>query len=130
MINYNGIHHLAFATADMDMPLRFWRDLLGMRLVAGIGNGRYRHYFLEISATDYTFDPNNIPIEFSAAVEEVDVRRFLKMTDVNPSILATEGPDPLPGRWPEVLRPTKPEEREIFPGEGLVLSGLADDPGE
>jgi catechol 2,3-dioxygenase-like lactoylglutathione lyase family enzyme len=36
----------------MDITLRFWRDLFGMRLVAGIGDGRYRHYFLEISETD------------------------------------------------------------------------------
>ena len=31
---------------------RFWRDLLGMRLVAGVGEPGYRHYFFEISETD------------------------------------------------------------------------------
>ena len=52
MIKFNGINHLAMATGDMDMTLRFWRDLLGMRLVAGLGRTGYRHYFLEISETD------------------------------------------------------------------------------
>jgi catechol 2,3-dioxygenase-like lactoylglutathione lyase family enzyme len=197
MIRYNGINHLAFATSDMDMTLRFWRDLLGMRLVAGIGDGRYRHYFLELFETDmvaffewpdvekiaekdhgvpvrgpfafdhvsfgvateddlwklkdrieaagfwvsevmdhgfihsiYTFDPNHIPIEFSVAVAGVDVRKFPRMKDAHPSKAAMEGPDPVPGRWPKVSQPTRPEEREIFPGEGLVLSDIADEPGE
>jgi len=40
------------ATGDMDRTIRFWRDLLGMRLVAGIGRPGYRHYFFEISETD------------------------------------------------------------------------------
>ena len=32
---YTGINHLAMATGDIDATIRFWRDLLGMRLVAG-----------------------------------------------------------------------------------------------
>ena len=36
-MRYTGINHLAMATADMDATIRFWRDLLGMRLVAGLG---------------------------------------------------------------------------------------------
>ena len=52
MTRYNGINHLAMVTNDMDMTIRFWRDLLGMRLVAGIGRKGYRHYFFEISKTD------------------------------------------------------------------------------
>ncbi len=51
-INFNGINHLAMATGDMDKTIRFWRDLLGMRLVAGLGQPGYRHYFFEISPTD------------------------------------------------------------------------------
>ena len=47
-----GITHLAMATRDMDTTIRFWRDLLGMRLVAGLGRPGYRHYFFEISAHD------------------------------------------------------------------------------
>ncbi|HBZ54405.1 MAG TPA: VOC family protein, partial [Syntrophobacteraceae bacterium] len=52
MIKFNGINHLAMVTGDMDKTIRFWRDLLGMRLVAGLGHPGYRHYFFEISSTD------------------------------------------------------------------------------
>jgi len=52
MFKFNGINHLAMATGDMDNTIRFWRDLLGMRLVAGLGQPGYRHYFFEISETD------------------------------------------------------------------------------
>ena len=52
MVKYSGINHLAMATKDMDATIRFWRDLLGMRLVAGLGRPGYRHYFFEISAHD------------------------------------------------------------------------------
>jgi catechol 2,3-dioxygenase-like lactoylglutathione lyase family enzyme len=36
----------------MDSTIRFWRDLLGMRLVAGLGQPGFRHYFFQISDTD------------------------------------------------------------------------------
>jgi catechol 2,3-dioxygenase-like lactoylglutathione lyase family enzyme len=52
MIKYNGINHLAMVTGVMDKTIRFWRDLLGMRLVAGLGKPGYRHYFFEISKYD------------------------------------------------------------------------------
>lgn len=52
MIKFNGINHLAMATGDMDQTIRFWRDLLGMRLVAGLGRPGYRHYFFEITRND------------------------------------------------------------------------------
>jgi catechol 2,3-dioxygenase-like lactoylglutathione lyase family enzyme len=39
-------------TGDMDRTIRFWRDLLGMRLVAGLGRSGYRHYFFQLSDTD------------------------------------------------------------------------------
>jgi catechol 2,3-dioxygenase-like lactoylglutathione lyase family enzyme len=52
MIRFNGINHLAMATGDMDSTVRFWRDLLGMRLVAGLGKPGYRHYFFQISEND------------------------------------------------------------------------------
>jgi catechol 2,3-dioxygenase-like lactoylglutathione lyase family enzyme len=52
MFNFNGVNHLAMATGDMDKTIRFWRDLLGMRLVAGLGQPGYRHYFFEISEAD------------------------------------------------------------------------------
>lgn len=52
MFKFNGVNHLAMATGDMDKTIRFWRDLLGMRLVAGLGQPGYRHYFFHISETD------------------------------------------------------------------------------
>lgn len=52
MPNYTGINHLALVTSDMDATIRFWRDLLGMPLVAGLGRPGYRHYFFSISPTD------------------------------------------------------------------------------
>jgi len=52
MPTYTGINHLAMATKDMDTTIRFWRDLLGMRLVAGLGRPGYRHYFFEIAPHD------------------------------------------------------------------------------
>jgi catechol 2,3-dioxygenase-like lactoylglutathione lyase family enzyme len=52
MIKYTGINHLAMATGNMDSTIRFWRDLLGMKLIAGLGGPGYRHYFFEISDKD------------------------------------------------------------------------------
>ena len=52
MIKFNGINHLAMVTSDMDRTIHYWRDLLGMRLVAGIGQPGYRHYFFQVSETD------------------------------------------------------------------------------
>lgn len=52
MGKYSGIHHLAFATGDLDATIRFWRDLLGLRLVYGYGSPGYRQYFFELSARD------------------------------------------------------------------------------
>lgn len=187
-INYTGINHLALATGDMDATIRFWRDLLGMRLVAGLGRPGYRHYFFDIAPHNmiaffewphveplpekdhgvpvkgpfafdhiaievendedlwslkqklesaniwvsevmdhgfihsvYTFDPNRIPIEFSAPVEGVDLRRRPRMADRRPTELAREGADPQHGRWPESDTPVPEAERRLYPGEGRVL---------
>ncbi len=188
MIKYNGINHLALATNDMEKTIRFWRDLLGMRLVAGLGDSRFRHYFFEISDTDliaffewpdvenidlkdhgvpvsgplafdhvsvgvrdakslwelkdrleaagfwvsevidhgfilsiYTFDPNHIAIEFSVAVEGVDLRKHPLMKDRHPAMAANEGSEPQPGHWPETVHSTSKDEQDIFPGEGVVF---------
>lgn len=51
MLKYRGIHHLAMATNDMDKTITFWRDLLCMRLVAGLGRPGARQYFFEVSET-------------------------------------------------------------------------------
>ena len=188
MAKYTGINHLAMATRDMDTTIRFWRDLLGLRLVAGLGGPKYRHYFFELSEYDmiaffewpdvekisekdhgvpvrgpfvfdhvslgvksdedlwelkdkldtagfwvsevidhgfihsiYSFDPNNIPIEFSAPISGLDIRRSPKMKDKNPTAIAKEGVDPQTGHWPEVKKATPVEDRSIYPGEGTVL---------
>jgi catechol 2,3-dioxygenase-like lactoylglutathione lyase family enzyme len=49
MFKYNGINHVALATNDMDTTIRFWRDLLGMKLLSGIGEKGNRQYFFELS---------------------------------------------------------------------------------
>ncbi|MBF0119661.1 MAG: VOC family protein [Desulfobacterales bacterium] len=188
-IHYKGINHLAMATSNMDQTIRFWRDLLGMRLVAGIGRPGYRHYFFEISKHDmiaffewpdvekielkdhgapvkkpfafdhvsfevessedlwnlkdkleaaeiwvsevinhgfihsiYTFDPNHIPIEFSAPVPEIDLRKHPEMKDKQPTSIALEGSEPQPHHWPEVKHRTLSSERVIYPGEGMIFS--------
>jgi catechol 2,3-dioxygenase-like lactoylglutathione lyase family enzyme len=188
MITYTGVNHLALATGNMEATIRFWRDLLGMRLVAGLGHPGYRHYFFELSETDliaffewpgveplplkehgapvkgpfafdhlsmgvateqdlwelkdkleaagfwvsevidhgfihsiYAHDPNNIAIEFSAP-GTLDIRKHPKMADKSPTPLALEGPEPRPGAWPAVSRPTPPEEWSSYPGDGAVLA--------
>ncbi|MEQ9490714.1 MAG: VOC family protein [Alphaproteobacteria bacterium] len=52
-----GINHLAFITPDLEKTVRFYRDLLGMELFAGIGHDGYRHYFfrLDDGATQVAF---------------------------------------------------------------------------
>jgi catechol 2,3-dioxygenase-like lactoylglutathione lyase family enzyme len=194
MIKFTGINHLAMVTADMDATIRFWRDLLGMRLVAGLGRPGYRHYFFEITDHDmiaffewpdaeklpekdhgapvkgpvafdhvsfevagdedlweikarleaadiwvsevvdhgfihsvYAFDPNGIPIEFSAPVPGVDIRKEPQMMDSNPAAAAWEGAEPQPGRWPQPDGPIPAEDRRIYPGDGMILAGAAED---
>jgi catechol 2,3-dioxygenase-like lactoylglutathione lyase family enzyme len=189
MVTYMGINHLALVTSDMTATVRFWRDLLGMRLVAGLGRNGYRQYFIKISATDmlaffewpkaeplqekdhgvpvhgpvgfdhvaigvgsdedlwelknrlaaadiwvsevidhgfihslYSFDPNNIPIEFCAPVEAVDFDRRPQMRDKEPLPIALEGSNPQEGTWPQPQGPLPDDERLIFPGEGVVFS--------
>ncbi len=191
MAKYTGINHLAMATRDMDTTIRFWRDLLGLRLVAGLGGPKYRHYFFELSEYDmiaffewsdvekipekdhgvpvrgpfvfdhvslgvesdddlwelkdkletagfwvsevidhgfihsiYAFDPNNIPIEFSAPISGLNIRKSPKMKDKNPSAIAKEGAEPQTGHWPEVKKSTPLEDRSIYPGEGMALISL------
>lgn len=43
-----GINHLAFITPDLEGTIRFYRDLLGLELFAGIGHDGYRHYFFRL----------------------------------------------------------------------------------
>ncbi|MBU1169176.1 MAG: VOC family protein [Proteobacteria bacterium] len=48
MGKYTGIHHLALITDDMDKTIRFWRDLLGMKMLAATGDGQNKQYYFEI----------------------------------------------------------------------------------
>lgn len=188
MINYTGINHLAMATRDMDTTIRFWRDLLEMPLIAGLGHEGYRQYFFAISDHDmiaffqwpqvenipekdhgvpvkgpfafdhialevdsqedlwllkdrleandiwvsevvdhgfilsiYTFDPNNIPIEFSTPVREVDLRAHPQMHDKAPTPRGREGSRPRPDAWKQPQAPTPAKERMTYPGEGMVF---------
>ncbi len=50
-----GINHLAFITDDMEKTIRFYRDLLGMELIAGVGHGGYRHYFFKFGDAQVAF---------------------------------------------------------------------------
>jgi len=66
VIKFNGINHLAMVTGNIDETIRFWRDLLGMRLVAGLGKPGYRQYFFALSEHDMVvfFEwPGIVPIE-------------------------------------------------------------------
>lgn len=48
-IGYRGVNHIALVTNDMDKTVRFYRDILGMKLVGTTGGEKeypYRHYFL------------------------------------------------------------------------------------
>jgi catechol 2,3-dioxygenase-like lactoylglutathione lyase family enzyme len=194
-MRFTGINHLAMATGDMDATIRYWRDLLGMRLVAGLGHPGYRHYFFEIAANDmiaffewpgvepgpdkdhgapvrgpftfdhisfgleceedlwtlrdrldaagfwvsevvdhgfihslYSFDPNNIAVEFSVPVPGVDLRAQPVMADSQPTACAEQGAEPVPGAWPAPERQTPASERRVYPGEGLRLVGK--EPGD
>ncbi len=188
MLKFQGIHHLAMATSDMNMTIRYWRDLLGMKMAAGLGKRGYKLYLFEIAPQHflvffewpdvkpvpekdhgypvsgpmvfdhvsfgmeddeglwelrdridaagfwvsdmidhgfihsiYSFDPNGIPIEFSAPVGEVDLSGAPQLIDSAPVAAALEGFLPRPDLWPPVQRPTPPEERDVFPGEGVEL---------
>lgn len=188
MFRFRGIHHLAMATGDMNKTIRFWRDLLGMKMIAGLGKHGYKLYFFEIASRHYlvffewpevgpvpekdhgypvsgpmvfdhvsfgvddddslwairdrldaagfwvsdmidhgiihsiySFDPNGIPIEFSADVSGVGIVEAPQLVDSEPAAAALEGFMPRPDMWPAVERPTPPGERDIFPGEGVEL---------
>jgi catechol 2,3-dioxygenase-like lactoylglutathione lyase family enzyme len=48
MTALSGINHLAFITGDITTTIRFYRDLLGLELFAGIGHDGFRHYFFRM----------------------------------------------------------------------------------
>jgi hypothetical protein len=72
----------------------------------------------------YSFDPNNIPVEFSWSVPGVDVRDTPRLVDVKPARTALEGPGPQPGKWPKPKAEIPGDERTVYPGEGeTILDG-------
>ncbi len=46
--NWQGVHHLALITNDMDATVRFYHGVLGCPLVAHLGTPTFRHYFFQI----------------------------------------------------------------------------------
>lgn len=52
VMRYRGIHHLALATGSMERTVRFWRDLVGLALLARLGQPGYRQYFFAIGDRD------------------------------------------------------------------------------
>ena len=55
MSKLTGINHLAFITGDMVKTIRFYRDLLGMELTAGIGHEGFRYYFFRFGDDHVAF---------------------------------------------------------------------------
>jgi catechol 2,3-dioxygenase-like lactoylglutathione lyase family enzyme len=95
MVRFNGINHLAMATADMDATVRFYHGVLGARLVATIGTSGFRHYFFEVGEANtvaffesaglyffrfYDFRPNYLVFEHGAdslrRIEAAERSRF------------------------------------------------------
>jgi catechol 2,3-dioxygenase-like lactoylglutathione lyase family enzyme len=179
--------HVAYITPDMQKTIRFWRDLLGLRLVAGVGHEGFRHYFFQIGASQIAFfeypgaqpmaynkfhgEPTDRPIGFDHVAFTVDSKEdlfamkdrleaaglpvhgavdhglfwsvyffdpvtnlalectwnFMELTEspaiyeVAPLPVAEEGADPQPGHWPQVTRPTPPEQMTAHPGNGHLM---------
>ncbi|RQD61818.1 VOC family protein [Desulfonatronovibrio magnus] len=181
-----GINHIALVTSNMDQTILFWRDLIGLRLIAGLGKPGYRQYFFEaghlnmllffewnqvepipekdhgvpvkgpfafdhlaleveqkddlweiydrLSAAEiwvsevmdhgfiysvYSFDPNNIAIEFSWTIpdSDLDLHQNPKMLDLKPTYRAMQGPQPVNNAFPEAS-PTSDGDKRVYPGEG------------
>lgn len=66
----------------------------------------------------YTFDPNNIPLEFSWPLPKIDLNRLFKHLDQQPVPALKEGKYPNPSFW---LKPQKIETSPIYPGVGSEL---------
>lgn len=51
-VTFTGVHHLALITHDLDRTIRFYRDLLGLRLGLGMGAGSTKHYVFQLTQHD------------------------------------------------------------------------------
>lgn len=74
-INFPGINHVGFATAHMDHTIHFWRDLIGLKIVAALGKQGERQYFFALSRESYlTFfewpDVKPVPYKHHGAPQE------------------------------------------------------------
>jgi catechol 2,3-dioxygenase-like lactoylglutathione lyase family enzyme len=67
----------------------------------------------------YFYDPNQIPLELTW--QNLEIVRPPALADDQPAEAAQEGADPQPGHWPEVTRPTPPEEWRAYPGAGFEI---------
>jgi hypothetical protein len=74
----------------------------------------------------YSFDPNNIPIEFSAPNEKINLRKRPQMRDKEPLTEALKGPEMQPDVWPNPKSPTPAADRMVYPGEGTIFSDRQD----
>lgn len=176
---------MALVTKDMDATIRFWRDVLGMRLIVTLGRPGYRLYFFEVSQSNlisffewpdveygpekdpgvpvkgpvvfdhlafgvsreeelwelkkniasagfwvsevvdhgfihsfYSFDPNNIALEFSWNVAGRDVRQRPLLKDKEPCLTAMEGPEKQPLELLSSPEVDDDEEKIVYPGDG------------
>ncbi len=69
----------------------------------------------------YSFDPNNIPVEFSYNVKDIDLGSNPVFAEKQPSPVALEGSEPQSEKWPPVTDPTPEEEKRVYPGAGKEL---------
>jgi hypothetical protein len=107
--------HVSFAVESIESlcALRETLDAAGFWVSDVIDHG--------IIYSVYSFDPNGIPIEFSAAVPDADLGAFPALVDTDPPAAALEGPEPVPGVWPGSPGPTATPDCLVFPGEGREL---------
>ena len=76
----------------------------------------------------YSFDPNNIPIEFGWSVPDRDPRQAPLLRDRAPSAVAQEGAEAQSGHWPAVADPSAAAQRRVYPGIGSELFAGPDEP--
>lgn len=66
MSTLKGISHIAFATGDLERTIRFWRDLVGLRMILSLGRTGAKMYFFSIAERQYLgfFEwPGILPVE-------------------------------------------------------------------
>jgi len=48
---WEGVHHVALVTSDMDATMRFWHEVLGAEIVATISTDVFRAYYFRVGET-------------------------------------------------------------------------------